>query len=66
MAESSPEFPAVSRTGAVTRRRLDDRHAVFGQVEDGMDVVEEIGALPTDRNDQPREDVEIEDVETDR
>jgi hypothetical protein len=31
-----------------------------------MDVVEEIGSLPTDRNDQPREDVEIENVEIDR
>jgi len=43
---------------------LDDRHAVFGQVVDGMDVVEEIGSLPTDANDQPQEEVAIESVDT--
>jgi cyclophilin family peptidyl-prolyl cis-trans isomerase len=45
---------------------LDGRHAVFGQVVDGMDVVEEIGSLPTGRNDAPREDVEIETVSVDQ
>ncbi|SFR51905.1 peptidylprolyl isomerase [Halogeometricum limi] len=45
---------------------LDGRHAVFGEVVDGMDVVEEIGNLPTDRNDKPMKDVEIESIDVDR
>jgi peptidyl-prolyl cis-trans isomerase A (cyclophilin A) len=42
---------------------LDDRHAVFGQVTDGMDVVREIGSVETDANDQPQEEVVLESVE---
>lgn len=42
---------------------LDDRHAVFGDVTDGMDVVEEIGTVSTDANDQPQEEVVLESVE---
>ncbi|MDG5819456.1 peptidylprolyl isomerase [Natronococcus sp. A-GB7] len=44
---------------------LDDRHAVFGKVTDGMDVVEEIGDVETDANDRPREDVVLESVSVD-
>ncbi len=38
---------------------LDDRHAVFGRVVGGMDVVESIGAVETDANDRPREQVRM-------
>jgi len=39
---------------------LDGRHAVFGQVVEGMDVVSSIGSVPTGAQDRPREDVVIE------
>ncbi|MFB6121965.1 MAG: peptidylprolyl isomerase [Haloferacaceae archaeon] len=45
---------------------LDGRHAVFGEVTDGMDVVEEIGSVPTDGNDQPKTDVVLESVTVER
>jgi peptidyl-prolyl cis-trans isomerase A (cyclophilin A)/peptidyl-prolyl cis-trans isomerase B (cyclophilin B) len=41
---------------------LDGKHAVFGRVTDGMDVVEAIGNAPTDRTDEPRETIEIESI----
>ncbi|PCR92134.1 peptidylprolyl isomerase [Natrinema ejinorense] len=44
---------------------LDDRHAVFGKVTDGMDVVHEIGNVNTDANDQPKTDVVLESVDVD-
>lgn len=38
---------------------LDFRHTVFGQVFDGMDVVDEIAAVKVDRRDKPVDDVVI-------
>lgn len=36
---------------------LDNRHAVFGRVTDGIDVVRTIGSIPTDGGDRPLEPV---------
>ena len=41
---------------------LDNRHSVFGVVEDGMDVVRAIGKVRTGPRDRPAEDVVIEKV----
>lgn len=41
---------------------LDGRHAIFGAVCEGLDVVEKIGAEPTDFADRPTDDVVMEEV----
>lgn len=41
---------------------LDFRHTVFGQVFDGMDVVDAIAAVPVGAQDKPRRDVIIQSI----
>ncbi|MGM0253708.1 MULTISPECIES: peptidylprolyl isomerase [unclassified Enterococcus] len=41
---------------------LDGEYTVFGQVVEGMDVVDAIAAVETDSSDKPKEDVKIEKI----
>ena len=43
---------------------LDGKHTVFGEVSDGMDVVDTIGGLPTDGRDRPTQEARIERLAT--
>ncbi len=45
---------------------LDNRHAVFGKVVDGMDVVKKIGGVTTGRGDRPAEEVRMDKVTIER
>ena len=38
---------------------LDHKHAVFGKVRSGQDVVEKIAAVPRDSHDKPKSSVRI-------
>ena len=42
---------------------LDGKHTVFGQVTEGMDVVDALEGIPTDGRDKPTEPAKIERVE---
>jgi peptidyl-prolyl cis-trans isomerase A (cyclophilin A) len=45
---------------------LDGKHTVFGEVVDGMAVVEAIGKVPTDRGDRPLTPVTITSIDVSR
>jgi peptidyl-prolyl cis-trans isomerase A (cyclophilin A) len=45
---------------------LDNKHAIFGEVVEGMDVVQRIGKTQIGRNDRPVKDIVINSVQIDR
>ena len=47
----------------VDNHHLNNRHAVFGRVVEGMEIVDAISNLQTDEDDRPLEDVIIKNIE---
>ena len=48
---------AYSTIGGV--HHLDKEYTVFGEVIEGLEVIDKIAAIPTDKNDRPVNDVRI-------
>ena len=56
-ASSGSQFYIVHDENACLH--LDGQYSIFGEVVDGLDVIDKIAAVPVDRMDRPYEDVKI-------
>lgn len=56
-ASSGSQFYIVHDENACLH--LDGEYTIFGEIIEGLDVVDEIATVPTDRYDRPYEDVQI-------
>lgn len=64
MANSGPDTGGSQFfINVVDNNFLDTKHAVFGKVVEGMDIVDKIVVVETDAMDRPLEEVKIEDIE---
>ena len=41
---------------------LDGKHAIFGEVVEGLEIIDQMAALPRDGRDRPHEDIAMEKV----
>ena len=56
-ASSGSQFYIVHDENACLH--LDGQYSIFGEVIEGLDVIDKIAAVPVDRMDRPYEDVKI-------
>ena len=54
----SPEWRAQYKVKGGTPQ-LDGQYTVFGEVVEGLDVLDKIAAVPRDANDRPLEDIRM-------
>ena len=65
MANAGPDTNGSQFFICLDDVRLPPQYTVFGEVTSGMDVVDQLASVPTDRGDKPRQSVFVESVTLD-